>query len=177
MASLEMSPDGSHVAYLAPLGGRQHVVIRRTIPEPGSRPAAFAPPDDADIVSIDWASDERLILTVMATERVPTSVGTLPIRFMRMVAINRDGSDVKVLLGRGADAGNYYVQHTPILQYIDHEHVLALFPTSGRPEPDIVRLNIYTGNFNRVSRGLSNARGYVPDPTGAVRIAYTYLYL
>ncbi|WP_029013781.1 alpha/beta hydrolase family protein [Niveispirillum irakense] len=174
MASVEMSPDGSHVAYLAPLGGRQHVVINKTLPEPGTRPAAFAPPDEAEIIAIDWANDERLILTIMATERLATTAGMMPIRFMRMVAINRDGSNVKVLLNRGANAGNYYVQHTPILQYIDNENVLALFPTSGRPDPDIVKLNIYTGRFNRVSRGLRNASGYLPDPTGEVRIAYTY---
>lgn len=174
MVSLEMSPDGSHVAYLAPLGGRQHVVINKTIPEPGNRPSAFAPPDAAEIISIDWANDERLILSVMVTERMNTDIGTIPLRFMRMIAINRDGSDARILLKKGADAGRYFVQSTPLLQYIDKENVLALFPTSGKRDPDIVELNIYTGSFRRVSRGLPNASGYIPDPTGAVRIAYTY---
>ncbi len=174
MRSLSLSPDGQYVAFLSPLNGRQHLVVRKTKLAEGERPAVFAPPDNADIIRIDWANEERLILSAMATREVRTSKGKRVARFQRLIAVNRDGSDAKLLLNRGANTGGYYLNATPILQFIDRENVLALFPTSGRPEPDVVQLNIYTGLFKLVRRSVNNLTGYIPDPTGQVRIARTY---
>jgi len=171
---LSLSPDGQYVAFLSPLKGRQHLVIRKTRPVEGERPAVFAPPENAEIVRIDWANEERLILSAMATRKVPTSEGNQPVRFQRLIAINRDGSDAKLLLNRGANTGGYYLGATPVLQFIDRENVLALFPTSGQPEPDVVKLNIYTGLYSRVRKAVNNLSSYIPDPTGQVRIASTY---
>ncbi|SNR92023.1 MULTISPECIES: S9 family peptidase [unclassified Azospirillum] len=171
---ISLSPNGEYVAYLAPLNGRQHLAVQKTRPAPGERPSVFAPPDEAEIIQIDWVNEERLILSAMATQKVPTSMGIRAVRFQRLIAINRDGSKAKVLLNRGAETGGYYLTSTPILQFIDREHVLALFPTSGQPEPDVVRLDVYTGLYGRVRRAMPNLREYLPDPTGQIRIATTY---
>lgn len=174
MRSLSLSPDGQFVAFLSPLNGRQHLVVRKINLVEGERPAIFAPPDNAEITRIDWVNDERLILSAMTTREVSTRNGKRAVRFQRLIAINRDGSDAKLLLNRGAKTGGYYLNSTPILQFIDHDNVLALFPTSGQPEPDVVQLNVYTGLFKVVRRAVNNLTGYLPDPTGQVRIARTY---
>ncbi len=174
MQAISLSPTGEYVAYLSPLKGRQHLVIQKTRPAAGERPVVFGPPDEAEIIQIDWVNEERLILSAMATKKVPTGQGIRPVRFQRLIAINRDGSNAKVLLNRGAETGRYYLLSTPILQFVDRENILALFPTSGQPEPDVVRLNVYTGQYSRVRRAMRNLSEYVPDPTGQVRIASTY---
>jgi dipeptidyl aminopeptidase/acylaminoacyl peptidase len=174
MRSLSLSPDGEYVAFLSPLNGRQHLVVRKITLLEGERPAVFSPPENAEITRIEWVNEERLILSAMATREVRTKNGRRAVRFQRLIAINRDGSDAKLLLNRGANTGGYYLNSTPILQFIDRENVLALFPTSGRPEPDVVQLNVNTGLFKLVRRSVNNLTSYVPDPTGQVRIARTY---
>ncbi|MFV3129138.1 alpha/beta hydrolase family protein [Niveispirillum sp. KHB5.9] len=172
MSDVDLSPDGSHVAFLAPVSGRQHLVVRKLPITPGEKPAIIGP-SDAEILGFDWISNERLLLRILATEKVSTSSGRVPLRFTRTVSISRDLQEMKVLLQRPPDNG-YWLQHTPILQFIDDEHVLAEFPTEDGPWPGVVRLNVLTGNYTRVRRPIRNVVSYIPDPTGEIRIAETY---
>ncbi|WP_298326654.1 prolyl oligopeptidase family serine peptidase [Asticcacaulis sp.] len=172
MADVDMSPDGSHVAFLAPVGGRQHLVVRKLPLSQGEKPAVIGP-SDAEITGFDWISNERLLVRILTTEKMNTSDGRKPLRFTRTVSMSRDLQEMKVLLQRPPDNG-YFLQHTPILQFIDDEYVLAAFPTDDGPWPGVVRLNVITGAFTRVRRPIRNVTEYIPDPTGEIRIAETY---
>jgi dipeptidyl aminopeptidase/acylaminoacyl peptidase len=172
MADVDMSPDGSHVAFLAPVSGRQHLVVRKLPLTPGEKPAVIGP-SDAEIIGFDWISNERLLVRILTTEKMSTSDGRKPLRFTRTVSMSRDLKEMKVLLQRPPDNG-YFLQHTPILQFIDDEYVLAAFPTDDGPWPGVVKLNVITGAFTRVRRPIRNVTEYIPDPTGEIRIAETY---
>lgn len=172
MADVDMSPDGSHVAFLAPVGGRQHLVVRKLPLTQGEKPAVIGP-SDAEIIGFDWISNERLLVRILTTEKMSTSDGRKPLRFTRTVSMSRDLQEMKVLLQRPPDNG-YFLQHTPILQFIDDEYVLAAFPTDDGPWPGVVKLNVITGAFTRVRRPIRNVTEYIPDPTGEIRIAETY---
>ncbi len=172
MADVDMSPDGSHVAFLAPVNGRQHLVVRKLPLTPGEKPAVIGP-SDAEIVGFDWISNERLLVRILTTEKMNTSDGRKPLRFTRTVSMSRDLNDMKVLLSRAPDNG-YFLQHTPILQFIDDENVLAAYPTEDGPWPGVVKLNVISGSFTRVRRPVRNVIAFIPDPTGEIRIAETY---
>ncbi|MBP7335396.1 S9 family peptidase [Niveispirillum sp.] len=172
MADVDMSPDGSHVAFLAPVNGRQHLVVRKLPLTPGEKPAVIGP-SDAEIVGFDWISNERLLVRILTTEKMNTSDGRKPLRFTRTVSMSRDLKDMKVLLSRAPDNG-YFLQHTPILQFIDDENVLAAYPTEDGPWPGVVKLNVISGSFTRVRRPVRNVIAFIPDPTGEIRIAETY---
>ncbi len=172
MADVDLSPDGSHVAFLAPVNGHQHLVVRKLPITPGEKPAIIGP-SDAEIVGFDWISNERLLVRILTTEKMNTTDGRLPLRFTRTVSVSRDLQEVKVLLQRPPDNG-YILQHTPILQFIDDENVLAAFPTENGPWPGVIKLNVLTGSYSRVRRPVRNVMSYIPDPTGEIRIAETY---
>ncbi|OYQ33507.1 hypothetical protein CHU95_14015 [Niveispirillum lacus] len=172
MADVDLSPDGSHVAFLAPVSGRQHLVVRKLPLTQAEKPAVIGP-SDAEIIGFDWISNERLLVRILTTEKMNTSDGRKPLRFTRTVSMSRDLQEMKVLLQRPPDNG-YYLQHTPILQFIDDEYVLAAFPTDDGPWPGVVKLNVVTGAFTRVRRPVRNVMEYIPDPTGEIRIAETY---
>ena len=172
MADVDLSPDGSHVAFLAPVNGRQHLVVRKLTAAPGEKPAVIGP-SDAEITGFDWISNERLLVRLLTTEKMNTTDGRKPLRFTRTMSISRDLRDMKLLLQRPPDNG-YFLQHTPILQFIDDEYVLAEFPTEDGPWPGVVKLNVLSGAYTRVRRPIRNVISYIPDPTGEIRIAETY---
>lgn len=172
MADVDLSPDGSHVAFLAPVNGRQHLVVRKLAAAPGEKPAVIGP-SDAEITGFDWISNERLLVRLLTTEKMNTTDGRKPLRFTRTMSISRDLRDMRLLLQRPPDNG-YFLQHTPILQFIDDEYVLAEFPTEDGPWPGVVKLNVLSGAYTRVRRPIRNVISYIPDPTGEIRIAETY---
>ncbi|HYC05310.1 MAG TPA: S9 family peptidase [Azospirillaceae bacterium] len=167
-----ISPDGTHIAFLSPIGGRQHLYITKMQPGPGDKPVII-PPRDAEFTSINWINETRLLVSVIATREVNGPTRRLPIRMSRLVGVDRDGSNLKVLLDRSRSDWVRLVA-TPVLQFVDREHVLVAYPTGDRQEPDVVRLNVYTGDYTRVANAVDGISEYIPDPTGLVRLAVTY---
>lgn len=173
MADVELSPDGSHIAYLTPIGGRQHLAVRKLPIDPADKPVLLAP-SNAEIVSLEWVSNERLILQVLGTEEVRTRKGQRPLRFLRLVSVTRDLSTTKVLLQRPAEGNSYILQNTPILHHVDDEHVLVTYPTREGPWPGVVNLNIVNGTYKSVRPPVKDVRRFIPDPTGEIRLAVVY---
>ncbi len=172
-ASLQLSPDGTHVAFLAPVEGRHALVIRKLTPGPNDRPTVF-PAGDLNIRWFEWVNEERLLLGVGRAEEVQTAAGKVPLRFSRLVSLNRDGSDAKVLLRPPRGLAIPVVAGDSVIQFIDREHVLVAYPSNDDVWPDVVRLNVYTGRTERVARGTTSIQGYLPDPSGQARIAQRY---
>lgn len=175
MADVDLSPDGSHLAFLAPYNDRMHLVVRKLNPGPGDKPAAIAP-SDTEIIGFEWVGNERLLVTVLQTDRKRTTEGaSTPVRFSRLIAVSRDLKETKVLLDRPpSDTSNYYWTSIPILQFVDDEHVLVAIPLDDGPEPGVVKLNVVTGKYTRVRKGQTGIGSYIPDPSGQIRIASSY---
>lgn len=60
VSGMELSPDGTHLAYLTPRDGRQHLRIQSL---DGAYALMIPPIDDADIAWFRWANAERLVLS------------------------------------------------------------------------------------------------------------------
>jgi dipeptidyl aminopeptidase/acylaminoacyl peptidase len=88
-ASMQISPDGARLAALAPVGGRQNIVII-DLANRKATPITNLPARDA--VSVAWINNKRLMFrTGTLGERVFDSRGG------GIFAIDRDGAQIRVL--------------------------------------------------------------------------------
>lgn len=155
MASPSLSPDGTHVAFLSPINGRQAIVIRKLRPAPGDKPA-FVMPGDAEIKWITWVNPERLMAEAEEVEMVMGPSRRIPWRNTALFAFNRDGSDMLRL------------KVDDVAAFVDDRTIL------GFRDGDMVRLDIYRNRAEKVAGGTAKRVGFIPDPFGQVRLAVDY---
>jgi len=101
---LRLSPDGKSVAYIAPLKGQGSVLLTLDLAE-GSKPqialTVSGKPDRLD--SCYWVSSERLVCIIYGVVQGALHV----LSFTRTVAVNRDGSAVKMLSTKDHEYAHY----------------------------------------------------------------------
>lgn len=92
-AAMQLAPDGSVVAALAPVNGRQNVVLL----DLGSRAAKPVTSfEDVDVVAFEWVNSKRLLLqTGTLNDRVANYRGG------ELIAVDRDGNRPYRLADRG----------------------------------------------------------------------------
>jgi dipeptidyl aminopeptidase/acylaminoacyl peptidase len=170
-AQISLSPDGSHVGYLSPIDGQLALIIRRTQAPAEEKPVVILS-GDWRVNWFEWVSNDRLLLGIIQTQMVPGPSRDLPWRFTRMVGVNRDGSAMKLLLDPRRTRRSVYYATDRVLQFVDSDHVLVSFRADDDEWVDVIKLNVTTGNYEKVAKGNPGIAGYLPDPTGEVRIAY-----
>ena len=89
---ISLSPDGTKVAYLAPKAGQGSAVYVANLNGGEPRLAASADGNPQRLVGCEWVANDRLACKIFASVN---ALGALPVT--RMVALDADGSDVKVL--------------------------------------------------------------------------------
>jgi dipeptidyl aminopeptidase/acylaminoacyl peptidase len=94
---LSLSPDGMSVAIVAPTSGQGSVVIVQSLASGASRASkgilgASGKPER--LGGCDWVSNQRLVCVVYGV--VPSSL-LEPVHFTRLVAVNTDGTQLKML--------------------------------------------------------------------------------
>ena len=93
-ADMKISPDGRHIAALAPVGGRQNIVIITVSPR-GARPLSGL--SSRDVVDFWWINDRRILYRT-------GSIGVRDIDYRGggLFAVDIDGKALR-LLGEGSD--------------------------------------------------------------------------
>ena len=89
---ISLSPDGSNVAYLAPRAGQGSALFVASLNGGEPRMAASADGNPQRLVGCEWVANDRLACKIFASLN---ALGATPVT--RMVAVDADGSDVKVL--------------------------------------------------------------------------------
>ncbi|HTC43866.1 MAG TPA: S9 family peptidase [Steroidobacteraceae bacterium] len=95
ISSLRMSPDGSTVAFMAPIKGQGSALYTMSL-EPGAKPKAALVLDGKPfrLGGCNWVANDRLICDIHALLPDPLNThGLLPVN--RLVAVNADGSNMK----------------------------------------------------------------------------------
>jgi dipeptidyl aminopeptidase/acylaminoacyl peptidase len=159
IAEVEPSPDGRHLALLmTPAGG--HVVAAVMDLDPIGKPRIVAAFSDADVRSIDWVNDHRLIYSAYQRqyELERGGGGTF--------AVEQDGSGQRQLIAaisNRADVSNVSISSKllpwgwSLRSTIDDGSndvlvVKALTDSAGEPQGyDLVRLNTVTGTRESLS--------------------------
>ncbi len=96
---ISLSPDGDKVAFITPTNGRGSavVVVDATT---GSTKAILPANGNPDrLTDCHWSTDTRLICNIYMIQ----DTGERQLGFSRVVAVNADGSDVKLLSARPSD--------------------------------------------------------------------------
>lgn len=167
-----ISPDGSRVAYITSAGDRSvAVTLDLTGEEARSTPMLRSEPGEYDIRWCNWANDQRLLcgLWAMAEE----SGRVYP--FTRLVAVNADGSKLKLLM-QNAEIGRAQF-HDHILDWTPAEPdtVLIQLDDDGNGFPAVFELNIHTGARKTHTRERAPIRSFTTDAKGNVRLGSGYL--
>lgn len=96
LADLSLSPDGKSIAYIAPAKGQGSTLFTLSL-APGAKVqgvlAASGKPDR--LARCDWVSNVRLVCVVRGVVKSDNLLELLP--FTRLVAVNADGSNQKLL--------------------------------------------------------------------------------
>jgi dipeptidyl aminopeptidase/acylaminoacyl peptidase len=90
-----LSPNGRYLAVIAPVEGQRGLAV---IDLDARKSTAMKSPGDGDIIRVVWQNDERLVVVIGDLQRASGE----PPREAGLVAVNRDGSDSRVIAGGGA---------------------------------------------------------------------------
>ena len=104
--NISLSPDGMSVAIIAPTSGQGSVVYIQSLAKgasPSSKPILGASGKPERLGECDWVSNQRLVCAVFGV--VPSFL-LEPMHFTRLVAVNTDGSQLKIL----SNTSNYYTR-------------------------------------------------------------------
>jgi len=173
-----MSPDGRHLAVLVSAkGGRVQLY---TVELPSMKVSGLTSFEDADIASVAWVNDQRVIYSVADRNIAQGDVQYGP----GLYAINIDGSGYRQLVSntfsrknlsssRAMLTANTRLLSTSNMAGTDDVFVTQTqWSTSGKPSSTVHRLNTVTG-ISKLAASLNEAQGWMMDKHDEVRIATT----
>lgn len=168
--NVAISPDGQRLLYIGSMGDQDVVVTLPSAADAPPKAVTASEPGEFDIRWCGWANNERILCGVSATAR---DSGLL-YGISRLVAINADGSRLKVLL-QNSDMGSAQFQDQ-ILDWTPAEPdtVLIELDSESKGYPEIYQLNVNTGHTAIRSRSHYPIRSYSTDGAGNVRFGYGY---
>jgi dipeptidyl aminopeptidase/acylaminoacyl peptidase len=156
---VDVSPDGAYVALAFRADEQPGDVIgviqtsRLGQPDAVTRFAL----GEKEVVSVDWlswATPNRLLIGISLTSRVGTMSSARTGRALgsRVWAVNRDGSEPRVLFSNASNVARYGFNLSTVLDAAsDPNHVLM--PGWTGVSYDLFRVNIHTGIATRIADG------------------------
>ncbi len=157
---LQLSPDGKHLAALAPYNGRRNIVVMEA--NGLQKPKAVTDLEDYDIDTFFWGNDNRIIFTL-------DKDGT---EAFALYAINKDGGHVKTLVEPKVSIGARAIRAAFIVDRLrdDPDHVIVSYNKRRVKAPDLYKLNINTGKLKVIGKNNGKTQGNVLDREGKLRI-------
>jgi dipeptidyl aminopeptidase/acylaminoacyl peptidase len=159
-----LSPNGKWIAARANAGGKTNIVlINADHPRAQYRKIKL---NEFKIAGLRWAGNERLLLTVQATEKI----GGEDLAFLRLIAIDT-GSGLSRIVdpkSRGIYAGDVI--------YADPSGQWALVVSQDNvfEYPSVKRANLATGAATLVEKARHNVWDWYADDNGVVRAGIAY---
>lgn len=173
MASPRISPSGAHVAVVSRQGEAEKVLIY-AVASPQTTLVGHDIPSDVEVDWIDWANDDRLLIgfSKPSTERYRGV--TYDTSQSRVIALNRDGSNPKVLFRTARKLGDNF-DLSGILHRLPNEPDAVLMAASdSEGRYNVYRVNVVDGRVDVVLRGNTNTRQWMSDTKGVPRIRWDY---
>ena len=171
MRNVTISPDGSRIAYITAFEDAS-IVVTREHQVPGSRivPVLRSEPGSFDISWCNWANNTRLLCGLRAMAEQTGHV--YPIT--RLVAVNADGTKMKVLL-QNSDAGAAQFQDR-VLDWTpdDPDTVLVQVDEDVNGFPSVFELNVNNGLRALRARERTPIRYFTTDARGNIRLGSGY---
>lgn len=170
--TIEISPDGQHLAATVPLGNRTSLVILRMADM--SKTGHVTLPEKSHVVDFDWVNNERILFSIGEKQGAleqPRATGEL-------YGVNADGSGQgQALIGYRA-AGSKYSRDSKlvaasIISLLPKEphYVLVSVAEFGGAFTSVERFQVETGRRTVVARAPVRNAAFLADPKGIVRFA------
>jgi len=170
---VSVSPSGRWLAFISQVGGRGVVLVRdRQSDQP---PRAITRNDGGDEFRFrwcNWANDTRLLCGLRG---VGADNGLLyPIT--RLVALNNDGSESKILIGKSYLPSGRAQFQDQILDWTpdDPNGVLIALDDNLDGYPDVFRLDVMSGKLRPHTPQRVPIRSFATDEKGEVRLGWGY---
>jgi dipeptidyl aminopeptidase/acylaminoacyl peptidase len=157
---VDVSPDGAHVALAFRADdqpGDVIGVIQTSRLGQADAVSRFAL-GEKEVVSVDWlswATPNRLLIGISLTSRVGTISATKRGRALgtRVYAVNRDGSEPRVLFSNASNVARYGFNLSTVLDAPANDPNHVLMPGWTGVSYDLFRVNIHTGIARRIADG------------------------
>ena len=175
----KLSPDGRRMFFLTRHETGLPVGIVHDFETEKNRLLIASEADRFDLVGCEWANAERLLCDFFAIQR---AFGTLA-PTTRLVAVNADGSEMKVLLQK-ALRDNWAQFQNRIVDFLPDERKKVLIqmpkpkgdldPVWGVRGLQVSELDIYNGRTKKRENVHSQALAWVSDGRGIPRLRFLY---
>ncbi len=163
--NVQISPDGRHLAVIAPVDGINHLVfLDITDVDAPTQVSVLAAPRGEEVATVAWVNDERVI----AQTSVIRGALELPRLTGRIQAINYDGT-------KKAELWSIQKKRTfaSVIDTIEDEDDFIIVSHRGmnRQKPIVERLNVYSGRTSRIGVSPLNRGGVLLDEKQNLRFA------
>lgn len=178
--SISLSPDGSKLAYVAPIAGQGSALYTVDLASGDSRRSTAVDGRDQRLRDCSWVSNARLVCTVFTLLKDVTDI--LPVS--RVVALDADGQNVKLL----SDKDSFYQKYANlygggVVDWLPEEDGMVLMARQYVPEIregtrlekkdeglGIDRIDTRTVAQKRIETPNRHAVEYISDGRGNIRI-------
>lgn len=162
-AGFQLSPDGTRLAALAPLGedNRMNLVV---IDLATRKARAVTTISDQDVSGFSWASNDRFLFYMDKDGNESFGI----------FAINADGTLARTLVqpleSQVASGARAKVRQASVINLLkdDPKHVLVQENARLAAYPDVMKMNIFTGKSRRVEKNPGDVTGWFVDWYGNV---------
>jgi dipeptidyl aminopeptidase/acylaminoacyl peptidase len=191
VSEAQISPDGSTVAMLRSVDDAMSVVFY-DLADPAAKPAGIKV-GGGKARDLVWADNDHVLVLASQTGRVQVTSGLETIEFFRWFSVSKSKMKAVVLFG---NEGSYYIASAgTLISTLPGDDERALFArvtvntTKGGPsgsrlggDPsgasyDLFKVNLNTGDTDRVGGGTPNTYDWLASPAGdpIARIDYDSL--
>ncbi|MEM6538431.1 MAG: S9 family peptidase [Pseudomonadota bacterium] len=177
----ELSPNGRYVALISKSDGetKQNVVLVTDLDTRNAKPVSVGF-GKFRVNWIEWANDDRLLVSLTGYKSLITnelvspydnSVKGLSLPVSRIVAINRDGKDLVTMFNNDRRMGkNFSLAAVTNLLPNDSDHILM--PAYLGADLDLFKVNVNTGEHERIAIGTPNTYYWYTDKNGEPAFRY-----
>jgi len=175
--TMALSPSGTYVAFVQNTDDKTYLVT--TTHDGKARRMLFESDNKKySLRWFRWVNDERLIVGVVVADVAYGLGGPFRWTQTRLLAVNRDGSDLKTdLVMSSGDIRGLSREHVPQLQDRvigkipgDSRSVLIALDLKTPTYPDVYKLDVYTGQRELIEGSTYGIRSWMADRQGVVRL-------
>ncbi len=181
-ASAFAAPPGARLVEMAPGGAQFSAVIAtpqgprlrlyRLTAEGAAQPTfTFDVAESRDVLWTRWVAPDRLVVSRRAPARSEADDDPAP-SATRLFAISADGSARIPLVPPDELTGFVTRIQDDVVDFLpaDRDHILLAFSNMTPNQPDVVRVNVRTGDSRRIERGRAGVSVWKTSANGAVRL-------
>jgi dipeptidyl aminopeptidase/acylaminoacyl peptidase len=159
-SNMQLSPDGTHLAAIAPLQGKYRNIAVIELATMQSRFVTTLGEGQGEVSGFTWANDDRLLFFMDADGNESFGI----------FAVNKDGSRGRTLAQPIIGRAFRFTRVLDILED-DPEYILVTSNERIAAYPDVYRMWIKNGNKKRIRRNPGNITAWLTDQAGEIRFA------